>query len=270
PNGAGKTSTIRMITCVSPPSRGELRVAGFDVARQPRAIKSRIGVVPQDDNLDPDLTVEENLRSHARFFGIERRIREQRIAESLELFQLAERRSARVDELSGGMKRRLVIARALLNEPEMVVLDEPTTGLDPQARHVVWQKLRILRGRGITLLLTTHYMDEAAILCDRIAIMDQGRIVAEGSPSELIARHAGTEVVELRVPPGQAIGLAQHLSRMSDLDVEATGDTVYVFDTNGLQAVAILEHLETAHAVSTRPANLEDVFLRLTGRALEE
>src|SRR5579862_3298614 len=203
PNGAGKTTTMKMIHCASPVTSGELTVAGLDVMRHPRQVKALLGVVSQNDNLDPDLSVRQNLVVYARYFDVPRSIALARSAELLELFQLSDRADARVSELSGGMKRRLVIARGLLNEPEILLLDEPTTGLDPQARHLVWQKVSYLKQTGTTLLLTTHYMDEAARLCDRLVIMHHGQILAEGSPAELVAKHAGAEILELHVEPAE-------------------------------------------------------------------
>src|SRR5690606_15390945 len=190
PNGAGKSSTMRMIGCVSPPSGGELTVLGMDPRRDGPAIRARLGVCPQEDNLDVELTARENLTTYARYFGIPRRVARQRADELLEFVQLSERADSRVEPLSGGMKRRLTIARALVNNPDIVLLDEPTTGLDPQARHLVWERLFRLKQRGVTLVLTTHYMDEAEQLCDRLVIMDGGRIAAEGSPRELIERYS--------------------------------------------------------------------------------
>ncbi|KKL85762.1 hypothetical protein LCGC14_1951510, partial [marine sediment metagenome] len=196
-NGAGKTTTIRMITCVSPVTSGELTVDGLDVRRDPRRIKAALGVVPQENNLDPDLSVRQNLRVYGRYFDLEPRLVEERIDESLALFQLTEKQNDRIDSLSSGLKRRLTIARSLINAPRIMVLDEPTTGLDPQARHLVWQKLRYLRSQGVTMLLTTHYMDEAAHLCDRIVILHRGHIMAEGTPAQLIEQFICREVVEL-------------------------------------------------------------------------
>ena len=198
PNGAGKSSTMRMIGCVSPPTEGTLRILGLDPRRDGPAIRARLGVCPQQDSLDPELTVRENLTTYARYFGIPRRVARERAAELLEFVQLTERANSKVEPLSGGMKRRLTIARALVNEPDIVLLDEPTTGLDPQARHLVWERLFRLKQRGVTLVLTTHYMDEAEQLCDRLVVMDGGRIVAEGSPRALIEQHSTREVVELR------------------------------------------------------------------------
>ncbi len=203
PNGAGKSTTIKMITCFSPLSGGSLTVRGLDVSTEARQIKRVLGLVPQEDNLDPELPVRRNLEIYARYFGISRQEAAPRIDESLKLFQLQEKASAKVDDLSGGMKRRLVIARALVNNPQLLVLDEPTTGLDPQARHLVWQQLRYLKSRGVTMLLTTHYMDEAAHLCDRLVIMHRGKILEEGTPAALIDEHAGRRGARAAHGPGR-------------------------------------------------------------------
>ena len=269
PNGAGKTTTIRMITCVSPVTAGELTVAGMDVRREPRRIKAILGVVPQEDNLDPDLSVRQNLRVYARYFDLLRDVAEQRIGESLALFQLMEKRDDRIDSLSSGLKRRLTIARGLINAPKILVLDEPTTGLDPQARHLVWQKLRYLRSQGVTMLLTTHYMDEAAHLCDRVAIMHQGRIIAEGSPAELVERYAGREVVEVHLGPEERLPVLERLADRDGVTVEEVEDVLYVYvrGGDGLDPASLKV---AAEKLVFRRANLEDVFLRLTGRGLAE
>ena len=265
PNGAGKSSTMRMIGAVSPASDGTLRVLGLDPDRDGPAIRQRLGVVPQEDNLDQELDVGENLQVYGRFFGLPRDEIRRRIDELLEFVQLSDRRDARVDSLSGGMKRRLTIARALVNEPELILLDEPTTGLDPQARHALWDRLYRLKQRGVTLVLTTHYMDEAEQLCDRLVIMDRAKIVAEGSPRELIERFVEREVVELRFGEGDAApsldGLAGHVEVLQDRVVIGTDDGDMVVDA--LHARGL--HPET---VLVRRATLEDVFLRLTGRRL--
>jgi len=269
PNGAGKSSTIRMIGCLSPPTAGELWVDGMDVRRFPRQIKARLGVVSQDDNLDPDLTVLGNLVAYARYFDIPAREARRRAAEYLELFQLWERRDEIVDNLSGGMRRRLAIARALINNPRLLILDEPTTGLDPQARHLVWQKLRALRQRGVTMLLTTHYMDEAAALCDRLVIMHLGRILVEGSPAQLVAEHAGRQVLEVRLPGEERARLLDQLEGIQGLVFEDVEDATYVFGLNG-EAQSVISELPHAGPMALRAATLEDVFLRLTGRGLQE
>jgi lipooligosaccharide transport system ATP-binding protein len=265
PNGAGKSSTMRMIGAVSPPSGGTLRVLGRDPGRDGPAIRERLGVVPQEDNLDLELDVGENLVVYGRFFGLPRTEIRRRSAELLEFVQLADRSDARVDSLSGGMKRRLTIARALVNEPELMLLDEPTTGLDPQARHALWDRLYRLKQQGVTLVLTTHYMDEAEQLCDRLVIMDQAKIVAEGSPRALIERHVEREVVELRLgtpdQPPSLDGIGGHVEVLQDRVVIGTDDGDGVVE----HVHALGLHPET---VLVRRSTLEDVFLRLTGRSL--
>ncbi len=268
-NGAGKTTTIRMITCVSPVTSGELTVDGLDVRRDPRRIKAALGVVPQENNLDPDLSVRQNLRVYGRYFDLEPRLVEERIDESLALFQLTEKQNDRIDSLSSGLKRRLTIARSLINAPRIMVLDEPTTGLDPQARHLVWQKLRYLRSQGVTMLLTTHYMDEAAHLCDRIVILHQGHIMAEGTPAHLIEQFVGREVVELHLGVDERRPLLDLLSWQEGVTVEEVEDILYVYVRAGDDFDAASLKLE-AEKVTYRRANLEDVFLRLTGRGLTE
>ena len=270
PNGAGKTSTMRMIGCVSPVTDGELRVLGMDPRTHASAIKARLGVVPQQDNLDSELTVRENLLMYARYFDTPRRVARARVDDLLEFVQLTDRADSEVEPLSGGMKRRLTIARSLVNEPDVVLLDEPTTGLDPQARHVIWDRLYRLKQKGATLLLTTHYMDEAEQLCDRVVIMDRGTIVSEGSPRQLIERHATREVLELRVPEERRSSLREGLTGQVER-VEELPDRVLVYADDG---EVVLEHL---HAQGVRPVSalvrrstLEDVFLRLTGRTLVE
>ncbi|MEX2238054.1 MAG: ABC transporter ATP-binding protein [Dehalococcoidia bacterium] len=272
PNGAGKTTTIRMITCVSPLTEGELHVVGLDVNKCQREIKSRIGVVPQDDNLDPDLTVLENLLVYARYFDIPPEIAEERAWDGLRLFHLEEKVKETINHLSGGLKRRLTIVRALINDPELLVLDEPTTGLDPQARHLVWQKLRQLKQRGITMLLTTHYMEEAARLCDRLLIIDQAKIIAEGRPSDLIEQHAGHEVVEIRTDNADPEEVKKRLrGRTNGYELEQHEDTIYLFGVDGSVSETDYEDLsELGSEVLLRRASLEDVFLRLTGRGLTE
>src|SRR3990170_39547 len=264
PNGAGKTTTIRMISCVSPVTEGSLTVDGLHVQTEPRRIKSLLGVVPQEDNLDPELSVLQNLRAYARYFDLPSKLAEQRIDEALTLFQLSEKQNDKIDALSGGLKRRLTISRGLLNSPKILVLDEPTVGLDPQARHLVWQKLRSLKARGITMLLTTHYMDEAAHLCDRIVVLHQGEIMAAGTPDELIESHAGKEGIELHGPIEDRLALMSRLDGRADVSVEEVEDILYVYvrGDNGFEASSL--KLE-ADRVVYRRANLEDVFLRLTG-----
>ncbi len=267
PNGAGKSTTIKMITCFSPLSGGSLTVRGLDVNTEARQIKRVLGLVPQEDNLDPELPVRRNLEIYARYFGISKEEAAPRIEESLTLFQLQEKASAKVDDLSGGMKRRLVIARALVNDPQLLVLDEPTTGLDPQARHLVWQQLRLLKSRGVTMLLTTHYMDEAAHLCDRLVIMHRGKILEEGTPSALIEQHAGAEVLELRTAPEDRAPLLAEVSGIEGVAVEEVEDIVYVFGA-GDAARRVVDRVGDVRLASLRPGTLEDVFLRLTGRGL--
>jgi len=290
PNGAGKTSTMRMIGTVSPVSDGTLTVFGLDPARHGAAIRARLGVVPQADMLDEELSVIENLLIFGRYFGLPWKESRRRAVELLEFVQLTERADDRVEPLSGGMKRRLVIARALVNEPDLLLLDEPTTGLDPQARHLVWDRLYRLKRRGVTLCLTTHYMDEAEQLCDRLVVMDKARIVAEGTPRELIERFVTREVLELRlhqdddvapgadVPaearrePGSGDGarLEEMLTGLAER-VERLPDRVLVYTTDGdATAAAAYERGLRPASVLVRRSTLEDVFLRLTGRSLVE
>ena len=268
PNGAGKTTTMKMIYGAAVPTSGELKVAGLDARRAERDVKRRIGVVPQENNLDEDLKVEENLLVYGRYFDLPRKVVRQRAAELLEFVQLSPRADARVEQLSGGMKRRLLIARALVNDPDLVVLDEPTTGLDPQARHLVWNKLRQLASEGKTLILTTHYMDEAAQLCDRLCIMESGRIISEGTPRNLIEKHVSPEVLEFRASPDILGQLATAVEDVADA-VERIGEVLLVY-TSDSDSVA---HKAKESGISVentlyRQATLEDVFLKLTGRKL--
>ncbi|MEU1587448.1 ABC transporter ATP-binding protein [Micromonospora sp. NPDC005710] len=268
PNGAGKSSTMRMIGCTSPPSGGELRILDMDPVADGPAIRARLGVCPQLDNLDPELTVRENLTVYARYFGISRRAARERAAELLDFVQLTERADSKVEPLSGGMKRRLTIARALVNDPEIVLLDEPTTGLDPQARHLVWERLFRLKQQGVTLVLTTHYMDEAEQLCDRLVVMDGGRIVAEGSPRALIEQHSTREVVELRFAAESQEPFAGKLDGLGER-VEVLPDRVLLYVPDGDAAVGEVTALGLQPAnVLVRRSGLEDVFLHLTGRTL--
>lgn len=270
PNGAGKSSTMRMIGCVSPPSGGVLEILGLDPVRDGPAIRAKLGVCPQLDNLDIELTVRENLTTYARFFGIARKVARRRADELLEFVQLTERADSKVEPLSGGMKRRLTIARALVNEPEIVLLDEPTTGLDPQARHLVWERLFRLKQQGVTLVLTTHYMDEAEQLCDRLVVMDGGRIAAEGSPRELIERYSTREVVELRFNAESQEPYASKLEGVGER-LEVLPDRVLLYVADGDEAVAEVHRRSLSPAsVLVRRSSLEDVFLRLTGRTLVE
>jgi lipooligosaccharide transport system ATP-binding protein len=270
PNGAGKTSTMRMIGAVSPRTGGDLSVLGMDPEANGPRIRSRLGVVPQEDTLDTELTVFENLLIYGRYFDISYRETRRRATELLEFVQLNERSGDLVEKLSGGMKRRLTIARALINEPDLALLDEPTTGLDPQARHLVWDRLYRLKQRGTTLALTTHYMDEAEQLCDRLVVMDKAKIVAEGSPRELIERYATREVLELRFPVGVQESLDGQLDGLGDR-VEQLPDRVLVYTADGeAAATAAHERGLRPESVLVRRSSLEDVFLRLTGRSLVE
>ena len=268
PNGAGKSSTMRMVGCVSPVTEGELSILGLDPASDGPAIRARLGVCPQNDILDEDLSVEENLWVYGRYFGLSRAESRRRADELLEFTQLTERADDTVEPLSGGMKRRLTIARALVNEPDLILLDEPTTGLDPQARHLIWERLYRLKKDGATLLLTTHYMDEAEQLCDRLIVMDKGRIVAEGSPRELIERYVTREVLELRLSDDASESVKQRLGALAK-HVEFLPERLQLHADDGEQV------LEQVHALGVpieralvRRATLEDVFLRLTGRTL--
>ncbi|HEY2543448.1 MAG TPA: ABC transporter ATP-binding protein [Gaiellaceae bacterium] len=266
PNGAGKSSTMRMIGCVSPVTDGTLRVLGLDPAADGPAIRGRLGVVPQTDSLDNELTVRENIVIYGRYFGLARRQLRARADELLDFVQLTERANDPVEPLSGGMKRRLTIARSLVNNPDVLLLDEPTTGLDPQARHVVWDRLFRLKQQGVTLVLTTHYMDEAEQLCDRLVIMDQGKIAEEGSPWELIQRLSTREVVELRFA-----GETPEVDGVFDgqvARVEVLPDRVLLYTDDGDALVPVAHELLNPQSVLVRRATLEDVFLRLTGRTL--
>jgi lipooligosaccharide transport system ATP-binding protein len=266
----GKSSTMRMIGCVSPVTGGELRIFGLDPARDGKQIRSRVGVVPQMDQLDEELTVQDNLVLYGRYFDLPRAECHRRAAELLEFVQLSDRARSKIEPLSGGMKRRVTIARSLINDPELLLLDEPTTGLDPQARHILWDRLYRLKQRGVTLVLTTHYMDEAEQLCDRLVVMDGGKIVAEGSPRELIQLHSTREVLELRYPAGA------NEERMADVTgigerCEVLPDRVLIYAHDGEAALAEV-HARDSHPESAlvRRSSLEDVFLRLTGRTLVE
>ena len=270
PNGAGKTTTTRMIACVSPVTAGELTVDGLDVRHEPRRIKALLGVVPQEDNLDPDLTVRQNLAVYARYFDMPRALAEERIDESLALFQLLDKQHQPIWALSTGLKRRLVIARGLINQPRILLLDEPTTGLDPQARHLVWQKLRYLRSQGVTMLLCTHYMEEAAHLCDRLVIMHQGRILVVGTPDALVEEHAGREVVELHLRGPERDTVLARLAGRPGLMVEEVEDIFYIYARTADGRADIADLAPESERVVYRHADLEDVFLRLTGRGLVE
>jgi lipooligosaccharide transport system ATP-binding protein len=270
PNGAGKTSTMRMIGGVSPVTEGLLRVLGLDQRTDGPRIRARLGVIPQTDTLDNELSVRENLLIYGRYFGLKWAESGRRADELLDFVQLTERRDDIVEHLSGGMKRRLTIARGLINEPELMLLDEPTTGLDPQARHLVWDRLYRLKQRGTTLVLTTHYMDEAEQLCDRLVVMDKAKIVAEGSPRQLIERYSTREVTELRFPPGIQETLDGRLDGVAER-IEWLPDRVLLYAEDGeAVAVAIHDRGVRPETVLVRRSTLEDVFLRLTGRTLVE
>ena len=267
PNGAGKTTTIKMVTCYSPPTAGTLQVLGFPMApAHHRAIKARLGIVQQEESLDPDLSVEKNLTLYASYFGIPPREAARRADELIRFAELGEHRTARIKMLSGGMKRRLMLARALLNDPDLLVLDEPTTGLDPQARRLVWERVRTLKRGGTTILLTTHYMEEAAQLCDRLIIMDAGRIIAEGAPAELIDSHVGAEVVEVALGAADGDGVAGRLAA-GPWRTERVGDRFYLYLRVGQADEAMFAALAGLD-FARRRATLEDVFLTLTGHAL--
>ncbi len=268
PNGAGKSSTMRMIGAVSPVSAGTLQILGMDPATDGSAIRARLGVCPQENTLDNELTVFDNLVVYGRYFGLSRAEASQRTEELLEFVQLTEKRKAKVDDLSGGMKRRLTVARSLVNKPDLLLLDEPTTGLDPQARHQLWDRLFRLKQQGVTLVLTTHYMDEAEQLCDRLVVMDKGVIVAEGSPLQLIREHSTREVLELRFSVGDNETMAAKVADLADR-VEVLPDRLLLYTDDG-EAGATAVHDRGFRPLSSlvRRATLEDVFLRLTGRTL--
>jgi len=267
PNGAGKTTTVRMIYCFLPLTGGTLHVAEMSVSEKAREIKGLVGVAPQEDNLDPDFTVIKNLQVYARYFDIPKNEAAKRAQEQLKFFQLEEKQNVLISELSTGMKRRLILARALINEPQILLLDEPTTGLDPQARHLVWDEVRSLRKHGVTIILTTHYMEEAAALCDRILIMDNGKIIEEGKPAELVKKHVGEDVLEL----DNDEKLLQTLkAELPEARFETFGYRIHVFTA---QPHGVFERFLEKYPltnVTIRNANLEDVFLKLTGRRLRD
>jgi lipooligosaccharide transport system ATP-binding protein len=271
PNGAGKTTTMRMVQAVAAPSAGSLRVLGMDPVSDGKRVRAAIGVCPQSDNLDPDLSVIENLQVYGRYFPQSAAITKKRSEQLLRFVALEEKRERQIVELSGGMKRRLAIARALINEPELLILDEPTTGLDPQARHLVWQKLRELGDRGVTMLLTTHYMDEAERLCDRLVVMHDGLILDAGSPRALIEKHVGHEVLELRMTDAKESEVFGDLA-LGERPGERAGDVRVLFFERASEISATIVERARAHGVSCllRNASLEDVFLKLTGRELAE
>ena len=278
PNGAGKTSTMRMIYCFSPLSGGSLSVLGLDVMKKPREIKAKLGVVSQEDNLDPDLSVWQNLLLYASYFDIPEKEARARAEELLDFLSLQEKREQRINKLSGGMRRRLLIGRALIKRPKVLILDEPTTGLDPQARHMIWSKLRALKASGVTMVLTTHYMEEAQQLCDRLVIMDHGKILTQGSPQELIEHYVGKEVLEVRAASKALEALKTKIDSVETLngsgrparETERVGDALYIMlrkrDLNPLDQYP--EILETDYRL--RPAGLEDVFLKLAGHELRD
>ena len=270
PNGAGKTSTMRMIGCTSPRTGGRLEVLGRDPATHAAEIKARIGVVPQTDNLDIELSVRENLEMYARYFDVDKATTKKRVDELIEFVQLQDKSGSRVEPLSGGMKRRLTIARSLVNQPDLLLLDEPTTGLDPQARHLVWDRLYRLKQRGVTLVVTTHYMDEAEQLCDRLVVMDKSKIVAEGSPRDLISRYSTKEVLELRLTDETRERVKGSLEGFADR-VEWLPDRVLLYTASGEQTlVRVTDAGVQPETALVRRATLEDVFLTITGRSLVE
>jgi lipooligosaccharide transport system ATP-binding protein len=267
PNGAGKTTTMRMIQCVSPVTSGALTVAGLKVDRDDRVIKSMLGVAPQETNLDEDLTIRENLIVYSSYFDIPREEAEKRTDELLAFFQLEGKRDTDIGKLSGGMKRRLLLARALINRPKILILDEPTVGLDPQARHMIWEQLTLLKSQGSTIILTTHYMEEAERICDRLVIMDSGKILAEGAPAELVKKYVGENVVEARNDPA-----VQACLRGSSgvKEFEVIGENVFISTTDPQEVIDKLLQSCNVSSASVRKATLEDVFLKLTGRSLRE
>jgi len=267
PNGAGKTTTMRLCLGLTTPDSGSITLVGHAIPHDARPARMRIGVVPQGDNLDPDFTVEENLRVYGRYFGLSRVQIDKRIPWLLEFSSLTAKRSARIAELSGGMRRRLTLARALVNDPDLIFMDEPTTGLDPQARHLIWERLKTLLAAGKTILLTTHFMDEAERLCNRLAVIDHGRMIAEGEPSALIAKHIETQVVE--VYGDNAVRWSQSSGRQAADRIEVSGETVFCYTNHAepiLHSLADVEGVRYLH----RPANLEDLFLKLTGREMRD
>jgi lipooligosaccharide transport system ATP-binding protein len=266
PNGAGKTTTMKMIYCSSPRTSGELLVKGLDVDTHPRETKAKIGVAPQQENLDPDFTVFHNLIAYSRYFDIPNREAETRADKLLEFVALKEKRDVVIFQLSGGMKKRLILARALLSEPEIVILDEPTTGLDPQARHLIWDRLEELKGQGVTILLTTQYMEEAARLCDRLVVMDKGKILEQGTPDSLVEKHIAKQVLEIQSDPS----LIEELKKRNSMVFDEIGGRLHIY-TN--QPEDLLAQLQETHAIkrsAIRDATLEDVFFRLTGRELRD
>ena len=265
PNGAGKTTTMKIIQCVSPKTSGDLKVFGLDVNEHPREIKQHMGVVPQMDNLDPDFSVIENLIQYSSYFDIPIEEAKKRANDLVDYVQLNDKKESPIDKLSGGMKRRLVLARAMINNPKLLILDEPTTGLDPQARHLIWEKLKDLSSRGITVILTTHYMEEAARLCDRIVIMDNGKILVEGTPKNLIKKHVGDHIIEAE----NTIEIKTCLEK-NNIEYEIANESVEIYSENVPHITNLILKKCTNSSVTARPATLEDVFLKLTGRKLRE
>ncbi len=265
PNGAGKTTTMKMIMCASPKTSGSLTVFGRDVDQYPREIKAMIGVVPQETNLDTEFTTYDNLLVYSRYFGIPKEVAEERIIDLLDFVQLSEKKDVNIEKLSGGMKRRLLLARALINQPKLLILDEPTIGLDPQARHLIWEKLKLLSSQGNTIVLTTHYLEEAERLCDRLVIMDKGRILVEGKPADLVRENIGSGIVEAESSP-EVIACLESMG----IGYELTGDTLQVITDNARDVAAKLLSGCNAKRVLARVTTLEDVFLKLTGRELKE
>ncbi len=266
PNGAGKTSTMKIIQCVYPKTSGRVEVAGLSVDEHPREIKKILGVCPQEINLDPEFTVYENLMIYSRYYDIPGDAAKKKALELLHLVQLEDKRDTIVEKLSGGMKRRLQLARALINDPRLLVLDEPTVGLDPQARHLIWDKLTDLRRLGVTVLLTTHYMEEAEALCDRLVIMDQGKIIEEGSPKGLVRKYAGENVIETKTNPDALLCL----KKKERLSFDVVGETIYVYSESPRETMDELFEACQIEKATIRRSTLEDVFLKLTGRALRE
>ncbi|WP_050479913.1 ATP-binding cassette domain-containing protein [Herbaspirillum rhizosphaerae] len=267
PNGAGKTTTLRLCLGLSVPDSGEIRLSGKPIPDQARTARMHVGVVPQADNLDPDFTVQENLQVFGRYFGIADAVMTQRIPDLLEFANLSAKKDARIGELSGGMKRRLTLARALVNDPDLIFMDEPTTGLDPQARHMIWERLKSLLARGKTILLTTHFMDEAERLCDRLAVIDHGRMIAEGSPQDLIAQHIEAEVIEAYGENARA--WAERHGRDHAARIEHSGETAFCYTNDAQSLLTTLPHVQGVRYLH-RPANLEDLFLKLTGREMRD
>lgn len=268
PNGAGKTTTMAMIYCAVQITEGELSVLGIDARKNPRKIKQTLGVSPQDENFDPDISVYENLLVYGGYFGIKRKILRERINELLDLMQLSEKRNSDIQSLSGGMRRRLLLARSLINRPKVLILDEPTTGLDPQARHLIWQKLESLKRSGTTMILTTHYMEEASRLCDKLVIMDKGKILEEGSPKDLISRHVGKDVIEVKLFGKEREPLFQMANDVIN-NFEDIGENVLLYPKDSTKLIQRLIE-KNSYEFTHRQASLEDVFLKLTGRELIE